>query len=107
MKQCSIIGCGDFVSEAYSTKLTMSRWVVLRCCRCGAYDQGNQKSCTCHNDGPIPTSYWPSLDWFAFGGVEEIVLCPQHKKEVMQEIIRQRCLDPSMNPERQNPGNVH
>jgi hypothetical protein len=107
MIHCTIKGCEACASDIFTSKEDLERWVIFRACRCGAYNLAEQKSCTCKNDGPTPISYWPNLDWFALGGVEEIVLCPEHKLEVMQEIIKQRGMDPSMNPTRQNRGNIH
>jgi len=92
MINCSIKGCEANESEWLSDPEMLSRWVILRSCRCGAYDHRDQpKSCTCpsHPESKVPISYWPNLDWWILGGVEEIVLCPDHKELVRKEIQRQ------------------
>lgn len=104
---CSIKGCNEFASEYLSPKEIIARWIIVRACRCGAYNIQEQKSCTCRNDGPVPISYWPNLDWWAFGGVDEIVLCPYHRKDVFNEIAQQRSQDLGMDSTKQNRGNVH
>jgi hypothetical protein len=109
MKTCSIKGCHNFISETLSTQHMRNRWIVLRSCRCGAWDARTPKSCTCGmmEQHAVPTQYWPSLDWWAYGGVDEVILCPRHREEVMFEIIRQRNLDASMNVDRPSPYNRH
>lgn len=107
MIRCTIRGCDEFASEIFTDKALLARWIIVRACRCGAYDLKQHKSCTCKSEGPVPISYWPNLDWWAFGGVEEVVLCPNHRREVASEIAGQRLDDPSMNSEKQNRGNVH
>jgi hypothetical protein len=108
MKNCDIKGCQEFISETLSTESERNRWVEIRACRCGAYNLNEPRPCICSALGEsIPTSYWPNLDWWALGGVEKVTLCPTHRAEVFDEILRQRALDPSMNSERQNRGNVH
>lgn len=96
MFECSIKGCGELVAER---SRGVVRWLRLRACRCGAYDLREPKSCTCQADESdvIPTSYWPNLDWWTLGGVEEVILCPAHRKEVFDNIVHQRTEDPSMN----------
>jgi hypothetical protein len=110
MKHCDIQGCKESISEVFASKRSLGRWLELRACQCGAWR--GDKSCVCGMDSdpkehPIPTQYWPHLDWWALGGVERIVLCPQHRDEVLKEIIKQRQLDPSMNSEKFDRGNVH
>lgn len=107
MITCTIKDCGEYVSEHFTEKPILARWIIIRACQCGAYDLRNKKSCTCRSEGPVQISYWPNLDWWAFGGVEEVILCPRHRKEIADEIIHQRNLDPGMNPTRQDHGNVH
>lgn len=107
MIECTIKGCTNCVSESLSPREELGRWIIFRACRCGAYNLAEPKSCTCRSEGPVPISYWPNLDWYAFGGVEEITICPEHKLEIFQEIIRQRGNDPGMNSGRQDRGNVH
>lgn len=112
MIQCDIKGCDAFESTLIAgSKEKLSHWVVLRSCQCGAYDGRKPKSCTCRSDAPVPTSFWPNLDWWALGGVDKITLCPDHKVLVMHEIERQRGLDPSMDEAhrtgRHNPTNRH
>lgn len=107
MISCSIKGCDEFVSEYLSPREIAAKWIIIRACRCGAYNIQEHKSCVCHNDGPIPISYWPNLDWWAFGGVDEVVLCPKHRAEVYREIVGQQINDPSMNSTKQNRGNLH
>jgi len=108
MKTCDIKGCLEIISETLSSEKDRNRWIEIRACRCGAYNLNEPKACTCDGRGePIPTSYWPNLDWWALGGVEKITLCPIHRALVLAEIIHQRALDPSMNSERQNKGNIH
>lgn len=106
MYECSIESCGEVVAERGRD---IERWLRLRACRCGAYNLDEPKSCTCRADESesIPTSYWPNLDWWILGGVEEVILCPIHRRQVFHEVIKQRDQDPSMNQEKQNPGNVH
>lgn len=108
MIECSIHGCREFCSEVLNPE-GAKRWVRLRACRCGAYDLREPKSCTCQADPSevIPTTYWPNLDWWALGGIEEIILCPTHRRAVLVEIVDQRDRDPSMNQTAQNRGNVH
>lgn len=55
----------------------------------------------------MPISYWPHVDWWMYGGVSEIVLCPMHKLDVMEEIIKQRGDDPSMNSVKFDRSNKH
>ena len=110
MLKCYIKGCHAWVSNLVHlvSSSEIKHWIRIRACRCGAWDTRTPRSCTCHaEDDGYPTSYWPNLDWFAFGGVEEVILCPTHKAEVMAEIARQRVSDPSMNSERQDRGNIH
>lgn len=108
MIECSIKGCGEFCSETLNPE-GAKHWIRVRACQCGAYDLRTPKSCTCQSDPSdvVQTSYWPNLDWWMFGGVEEIILCPTHRREVLVEIVGQRNMDPSMNPTAQNRGNVH
>jgi hypothetical protein len=107
MKFCDIKGCKECISEIFHSSLSRSKWVEVRACQCGSYKEN--KVCTCIEslEPSIPTTYWPNLDWFALGGVEKVTLCPKHKVEVFDEIIKQRALDPSMNSEVRNRGNVH
>ena len=107
MIQCDIKGCKNFESELLSSKEVLSHWVIFRACRCGAYDHKKPKSCTCSSEGHVKISYWPNLDWWAFGGVDQITLCPEHKLEVMREIVKQQINDPSMDQERPSPYNRH
>ena len=109
MITCTISGCKEMESENLSSPDILKHWIILRACRCGAWaaNFGNPKSCTCRSEGPVPISYWPHLDWWKFGGVDEITLCPAHKLEVMEDIIRQRGDDPSMNSQKFNRGNRH
>lgn len=105
-----ITGCGDWISEIFGSKQDLSRWIVIKACECGAYDTRRApKSCECRapEDAPVPTSYWPNLDWWAFGGVEKVVLCPKHKAEVADEIKLMRFQDASMNPTQRDPYNRH
>ena len=104
---CSIKGCKE---SCANNGRNAHRWIILRACKCGAQDLGHPRSCTCAVDPACqtPTSYWPNLDWWALGGVDEIVLCPAHKFAVYDEIIKQRAQDPSMNPGGgQDPSNRH
>jgi hypothetical protein len=103
---CDIKGCGAFESEILGPE-KLEHWIRLKACQCGAWDHRTPKSCTCQSYGPLKTSYWPNLDWWALGGVEQITLCPDHKILVMHEIERQRGLDPSMDSEKPNPTNRH
>jgi hypothetical protein len=112
MIECDIKGCSASESELVSpNREILKRWVILRACLCGAYDTRTPKMCSCHSDSLVPTSFWPNLDWWALGGVDKIILCPDHKVLVMHEIERQRGLDPSMDAAailmRQNPTNRH
>lgn len=102
MIRCTVKGCKEMESENLSDKAVLSHWIIIRACRCGAYSATfqNPQSCVCRSEGPVPISYWPNLNWWMYGGVDEIILCPAHKLEVMEEIIRQRGDDPSMNPAR-------
>jgi hypothetical protein len=111
MITCSIKGCSAEISELLSTDTaTMKRWIILRACRCGAFDARNKKSCTCTAEPGriVPIQYWPNLDWWMLGGVDELTLCPDHKHLVKNEIMRQRGLDPSMDSGHlPNPTNRH
>jgi hypothetical protein len=106
MIKCTISGCDDFASETFTDKVLLSRWLIIRACRCAAATD-KMRSCTCRSEGPVPISYWPNLDWWAFGGVEEVILCPDHRKIVANMIVEQRELDPSMNPTKRDPYNRH
>ena len=53
----------------------------------------------------IKADDWPNLDWFAYGGIDKVTLCPDHAEEVAEEIIKLRLHDPSMNPQAPTPGN--
>lgn|SRR5208283_682413 len=111
MKNCDIKGCLGFISEVFAPASMCARWLELRACQCGAWDHAKgPRACTCNppEGTKVPTQYWPNLDWFILGGVEKVTLCPRHKLEVMGEIVRQRHLDPSMDPgDKPNPGNRH
>jgi hypothetical protein len=107
MIHCIIKGCEESASETFTSAEDLKRWVIFRACRCGAYSLTEPKSCVCQSEGPVPISYWPNLDWWAFGGVEEIIICPDHKLEIFNEIIKQREADPTMNQTQQNRGNLH
>jgi hypothetical protein len=107
MIYCTIKGCTNCASETLTPQAILSRWVIFRACRCGAYNLAENKSCTCRSEGAVPVSYWPNLDWYALGGVEEIILCPDCKLEVFEEIVQQRASDPSMNQAKRNRGNLH
>jgi hypothetical protein len=111
MLECSIKGCEATESELLSTRPeVLKRWVILMACRCGAYDGRNQKPCSCRadNGSVVPTTFWPNLDWWMLGGVEKVVLCPDHKTLVAHEIDRQRQRDPSMDSgTKVNPTNKH
>jgi hypothetical protein len=102
MLQCDIKGCTDLVSEKLSSLEELKRWVILRACRCGAFDHRTPKVCVCNekegplDQMPVPITYWPMLDWWRFGGVEQLILCPEHKAEVMALIVHQQSLDPTM-----------
>lgn len=107
MIECSIKGCEEICAD---DGRDLDRWVILRACHCGAYDLRDPKSCTCpaHPESKVKITYWPMLDWWLLGGVEQVILCPQHRREVYREIVLQRVLDPSMNPGGgQNPTNRH
>ena len=109
MLNCSIKGCEECCSEVMNPQQA-ARWIILRACQCGAYDQRNAKECTCprHPEHPTPITYWPRLDWWMAGGVDELTLCPAHRREVTREITLQRLRDPSMNPGGGlNPTNRH
>lgn len=107
MLECSVKGCGALASETLGDPKELKQWAIFRACRCGAYNTSTPKSCTCSNDGPLYITYWPNLDWYALGGVEQVTLCPDHRVLVAKEIMRQRGIDPSMNAARLNRGNVH
>lgn len=83
MMECDIKGCGEMVSELLSPPEEVKRWFVA-----------------------TPET-WPNLDWAVYGGVTKITLCPHHKGCVAEAIMMERTLDPSMNAERPDPGNVH
>jgi hypothetical protein len=53
----------------------------------------------------IRAEEWPNLDWFAYGGIDHVTLCPKHAEEVASEILKLRLADPSMNPEGPTPDN--
>ena len=109
MIECSIKGCGAVVSEILGEDFVLKHWIMVRACRCGAWDSRNPQACKCQppEGSRVPMSYWPNLDWWMFGGVEEVVLCPFHKSEVYDEILHQRGIDSSMNPEKPSPYNRH
>lgn len=107
MLQCDIKGCKEIASETLTPIEVIKHWIILRACQCGANDLRHPKSCTCRSEGLVPTSYWPNLDWYAFGGVDQLTLCPLHKLEVYGEILQQRGIDPGMNPGKQDRGNLH
>jgi|SRR6516162_203442 hypothetical protein len=112
MLNCTIAGCKECASELLTEPHILARWLVLRACRCGAYDGRQQKACDCPGQAePFPIQYWPNLDWFALGGVEEMTLCPEHRVLVAQEIVKQRTDDASMDwggaGRRQYRGNIH
>lgn len=110
MLKCSISGCSDFVSETLSDKAILARWIIIRACRCAAA-RDKMRACDCgkHVDtqAPVKISYWPNLDWWAFGGVDEIILCPDHRRIIANMIEGMREEDPTMNPTRRDPGNRH
>jgi hypothetical protein len=84
MLKCSIKGCIACVSETLSPPEIVKRWIT------------------------ITADEWPNLDWWAFGGVDKVTFCPTHRTEIFDEIVRQRGLDPSMNPGGgPNPSNRH
>jgi len=109
MIHCTIKGCKNSVSESISLPEERAKWRIFRACRCGAFRSTiqNPQVCKCRQDGPFPIQYWPLLDWWIFGGVDEVVLCPDCMREVYAEICKLRGLDPSMNPESLSPGNRH
>jgi hypothetical protein len=111
MIQCDIKGCTALMSDIVSpNREELKRWIILRACLCGAYNLKKPKPCTCRQEGFVPVSFWPNLDWWALGGVDKITLCPDHKVLVLHEIERQRGIDPSMDAAasgRQNPSNRH
>lgn len=96
MIECAIQGCGDCCSTLVSPDEILKRWVILKACQCRAWDGRLQKSCTCSSDFVVPTTFWPNLDWWMLGGVESVTLCPKHKLQVLNEIVRQQIQDPSM-----------
>lgn len=111
MIECSVRGCDAFASELSCGHATLARWIILKPCQCA---HGPREECKCNRTLPtllwgiIPIQYWPNLDWWAFGGVDKLCLCPDHKVLVAKEIIRQRQQDPSMDSgERVNPANRH
>lgn len=82
MWHCNIKGCRAWISEILAPKAEVDRWIQ------------------------ITAEQWPNLDWYAFGGIDKITLCPQHRASVFDAIIIERGLDPSMNPKGgPEPGN--
>jgi hypothetical protein len=116
MIDCSMEGCKETVSEILCPEVA-AHWVIFRACRCGAYQatdprRGTGKSCTCTapEGYPVPMSYWPHLDWWILGGVEEVILCPRHKGEIARLIVYLQTHDSSMDAGGQgriDPGNRH
>jgi len=107
MLKCDIRGCKESVSEILNPEQA-KLWFVAR-----AEDVHKAKmdalTDTAETDSVrgFKERVWPNLDWYMLGGVERIVLCPKHKLEVATEIVRLRCGDPSMNPEKPDPSNRH
>lgn len=108
MIQCSIKGCEASESEYLATPEVLDRWFRARACQCGALID-KMTPCICQSpEGVHPKiTYWPNLDWWILGGVEEVILCPDHRRLVINEIIRQQKDDPSMESPFINPTNRH
>lgn len=108
MLNCSIKGCGACISEVLGSNAELDRWFRARACRCGAA-LNKMQSCVCRCPDHVhpKITYWPNLDWWLMGGVEEVILCPDHRVLVAKEIVRQQGLDPSMDSPRVNPTNRH
>lgn len=105
---CCIKGCEASASTYLGEPFEVARWFVARVCQCGALtDKSMACICSAPPGYPVHISYWPNLDWWLYGGVDEIVLCPDHRVLVTKEIVRQQGLDPSMDSERPNPTNRH
>lgn len=108
-------GCDAFASELTTSKDMLKRWIILKPCLCGSGQQkdGTQQVCKCNLTvtplwGVVPVQFWPNLDWWALGGVDKLILCPDHKILVAHEIVRQQGLDPTMDSEgMRNPSNRH
>jgi hypothetical protein len=107
MIECSIKGCDAVASEHFSEPKEIARWFRARVCQCAALVD-KKLSCVCQSPpGPLKVTYWPNLDWWILGGVEEVTLCPEHRRLVVNEIEGQRRNDPSMDSEFPNPTNRH
>lgn len=118
MIECSIKGCTAFATEPGRVSIIRSifggkpsddramlaRWIILKPCLCGANPNAQPpEACKCNLTcsplwGVVPVQHWPNLDWWAMGGVDRLILCPDHRVLVAREIVRQRYDDPSMDP---------
>lgn len=126
MIKCDIRGCEAFATEpgrvsiirsffsgtrGSDDRAMLARWIILKPCLCGA-DQ-RKEACKCNLTcsplwGIIPVQHWPNLDWWAFGGVDRLILCPDHRVLIAKFIATERMFDPTMDPgDKYDPSNRH